>query len=145
MMTTITKALPGERISITTNTTTEPFWQAAKDKRLTVPQCSDCGTFRMPPRPYCPDCQSQAINWVQLPGTATIYSFAVCDRSPYPDVPDFTYLPIVVDLDGAPGTRLVSNLIDADPQTVEIGAKVTVDWHAINDGWLLPVFRLQDQ
>ena len=49
MMTTITKALPGERISITTNTITEPFWQAAKDKRLTVPQCSDCGTFRMPP------------------------------------------------------------------------------------------------
>ena len=28
MMTTITKALPGERISITTNTITEPFWQA---------------------------------------------------------------------------------------------------------------------
>lgn len=142
-MTTLTQALPGERVSITTDTSTEPFWQAAKERRLTAPQCRDCGTFRMPPRPYCPECQSQATDWVQLPGTATIYSFAVCHRSPYPDVEDFTYLPIVVTLDGAPGIRLVSNLIDANPQDVKIGAAISVDWHPINDGWLLPVFRLQ--
>lgn len=141
-MTSLTQALPGERISITTDTATHPFWQAAKEKRLVAPQCSDCSTFRMPPRPYCPECQSKATTWVQLPGTASVYSFAICNRSPYPDVEDFTYLPIVVTLDGAPDIRLVSNLIGANPQSVEIGSRVVVEWHPINDGWLLPVFRL---
>ena len=34
------------------NHTTEPFWEAAKQRRLVAPQCADCGSFRMPPTPF---------------------------------------------------------------------------------------------
>jgi hypothetical protein len=138
----ISQALPGDHVHLGMDTWTEPFWQAAKAEKLTACQCGNCGTFRMPPTPYCPECLSQKVEWPALPGTATIYSFAVCDRSPYPDVPDFVYIPIIVEMDGAPGVRLVSNLIGADPTQVAIGQKITVAWNDISEGWKQPVFRL---
>jgi uncharacterized OB-fold protein len=133
-------AIPGDHIQITTNPDTEPFWDAAKEGKLTACQCADCGTFRMPPTPYCPTCRSKAKAWPALPGTGTVYSYVVCHRSPYPDLPDFTYVPVVVDLDGAPGVRLVSNLADVDPEKVQIGMKVKVAFNPIQDGWKLPIF-----
>ncbi len=134
-------AIPGDHIAITTDPSTEPFWQAAKEHRLTACRCGQCGAFRMPPSPFCPECQSAAVEWPTLPGTGTVFSFAICTRSPYPDVPDFTYVPVVVDLDGAPGTRLVSNIVGLPADDVAIGMKVSVDWNPIQEGWVLPIFR----
>lgn len=134
-------AVPGEHIRITTDPWTETFWQAAKAHRLTAAQCADCGHFRMPPSPFCPQCQSQNTRWPDLPGTGTVYSFAICTRSPFPDVPDFVYVPVVVDLDGAPGARLVSNLVGVLAEDVRIGDRVRVDWNPIQDDWVLPIFR----
>jgi uncharacterized OB-fold protein len=134
-------AIPGDRVLISTDNDTEPFWLAAKEGRLTACQCADCGTFRMPPTAYCPNCRSKAKAWPDLPGTGTVYSYVVCNRSPYPDLPDFTYVPVVVDLDGAPGARLVTNLVDVDPAEVKIGMKVAVEFNPIRDGWKLPIFR----
>jgi uncharacterized protein len=137
----LSQAVPGDHIAITTNPDTEPFWQAAKERRLTACQCGDCGHFRMPPSPYCPECQSTNKAWPTLPGTGTVFSFAICNQSPYPDVAHFIYVPIVVDLDGAPGVRLVSNLVGVDPARVQIGMKVAVYWTPIKDGWMLPNFK----
>ncbi|HEY2659785.1 MAG TPA: Zn-ribbon domain-containing OB-fold protein [Caulobacteraceae bacterium] len=134
-------AVPGDHIQITTDTWTEPFWQAAKAHRLTAAQCADCSHFRMPPSPFCPECQSQNTLWPDLPGTGVIFSFAICTRSPFPDVPDFVYVPVVVDLDGAPGARLVSNLVGMKAEDVKIGMRVQVDWNPIKDDWVLPIFR----
>jgi uncharacterized OB-fold protein len=132
-------ALPSDYVQITTNPVTEPFWDAAKERRLVAPKCADCGTFRLPPTPFCPECQSQSVDWVELSGRAEVYSFAVVHG--FPGYPDVTLVPVVLDLPDAPGARLVSNLIDIDPADVEIGMSVTVDFHPITDGWMLPVFR----
>ena len=56
---------------------TQPFWDAAAEGRLTAPRCTVCGTFVLPPQPFCFVCQSQAFEWVDLPGTGTIYTFTV--------------------------------------------------------------------
>jgi len=133
------RALPGDQIAITTNPDTEPFWLAAKEHRLTACQCADCGHFRMPPSPYCPECQSTAKQWPTLPGTATVFSFAICTKNPK-NGEDYVYVPIVVDLDGAPGVRLNANVSGCDAEDVHIGMKVTVDWTPIKDGWVLPNF-----
>lgn len=141
---TMARAIPGDHIAITTDSCTEPFWLAAKAHRLTACQCADCGHFRMPPSPYCPECQSRSVQWPTLPGTGTIFSFAICHKAPFPDLEDFTYIPVVVDLHGAPGTRLVSDLVGIDPAAVHIGMQVEVAWHPIRDGWVLPIFVRAD-
>jgi len=138
--TTLAGTIPGEHIRIAVNAITEPFWVAAKDKRLVAPQCGKCGTFRLPPTPFCPDCQSKAVNWVELSGAATVYSFAVVHG--FPGMPDLTLVPAVLDLPDAPGARLVSNVVDVAPDEVKIGTRLQVDFIPITDGWLLPVFRV---
>jgi uncharacterized OB-fold protein len=137
----LSRALPGEHVHITTDPWTEPFWLAGREGRLVAAQCGDCKHFRMPPTPYCPHCQSQNTQWPTLTGTGTVYSYAVCNRSPFPGVEDFVYIPIVVELDDAPGIRLVSNLVGIDPEQVKIGMPVKVEWNPINDDWQQPVFR----
>ncbi|MFF0817233.1 Zn-ribbon domain-containing OB-fold protein [Rhodococcus sp. NPDC003318] len=136
----LASVLPTERVRIATDASTEPFWQAAKQRRLVAPKCSDCGTFRLPPTPFCPECQSTSMDWVELSGRATVYSFAVVHK--FPGYPDLTLVPVVVDLPDAPGTRLVTNVVDVAPEDVHIGMNLTVDFHPISDGWLLPIFRV---
>ncbi|CAJ63518.1 MULTISPECIES: Zn-ribbon domain-containing OB-fold protein [Frankia] len=139
-MSTLTTTLPPAGIQITTDSATEPFWQAAKENRLVAPKCADCGTFRLPPSPFCPTCQSQNVDWVTLSGRATVYSFSIVNG--VPGQPGLTLAAAVVDLPDAPGARLVSNVVDADPDAVRIGTPLTVDFVEIADGWKLPVFRV---
>lgn len=134
------RALPGEQIAISTNPDTEPFWGEAKAHRLTACQCADCGHFRMPPSPYCPSCQSREKAWPTLAGTGTVFSYAICNRHPQTGE-EFVYVPVVVDLDGAPGARLNANVSGCDAEDVHIGMKVVVEWTPIQDGWVLPNFR----
>jgi uncharacterized OB-fold protein len=133
-------ALPGELVNITTSPDTEPFWQAAKQDRLEVPKCGQCGHFRMPPTPFCPECQSTEVEWTQLSGRATVFSFAVVHG--FPGLPDITMVPVVVDLEGAPGARLVSDVVDVAPEDVHIGMELAVFFSPIADDWKLPLFRV---
>jgi uncharacterized OB-fold protein len=132
--------LPPDAVHITTDPHTEPFWEAAKQRRLVAMQCRDCNRFRMPPTPFCPQCRSTAVAWPELSGRGVVYSFSVVHG--LPQHPDVTLLPVIVDLPDAPGARLVSNVVDVDPAAVEIGAELTVDFVPISDGYLYPVFRL---
>src|ERR1700743_1165101 len=112
-----------EAVSISPDPRTEPFWQARRERRLVAPKCADCGTFRLPPTPFCWRCQSAAVDWTELSGRATVYTFTVVNG--YPGLPDITLVPAVVDLPDAPGTRLVSNVVDVDPADVQIGTELT--------------------
>jgi uncharacterized OB-fold protein len=45
----------------------------------------------------------------------------------------------VIDLDE--GTRFVSDIVDCDPEDVQIGMRVEMRIETVNDEWSLPVFR----
>lgn len=135
---TLATALPPGLARISTDAFTEPFWLAAKERRLVVCKCEGCGSFRMPPTPFCPECQSTQIHWQALSGRATLYSFAIVRG--YPGLSDITLVPAVLELAGAPGIKMVSNVIDVDPAEARIGMELEVDFHPIDD-WQLPVFR----
>jgi uncharacterized OB-fold protein len=136
----LAQALPADRVRITTDPYTEPFWQAAKDDRLVAPACGACGTFRMPPTPFCPHCRSEDVDWRELSGRGTVYSFSVVHG--YPGIPDITLVAAVVELPDAPDARLVTNVVDVDPAEVHIGDELEVLFSPISDGWKVPLFRL---
>lgn len=131
--------LPPDAIRITTDAHTEPFWLAAKEGRLVAPRCTACGTFRFPPGPYCPECRTQAVDWVPLTG-ATVFSYTVVRG--LPGMKDLVLVPVVVEFDDAPGVHVVTNLVDVDPDDVRVGLPLAVDFVPIADGWRLPVFRV---
>ncbi|MCP9948307.1 Zn-ribbon domain-containing OB-fold protein [Actinomadura madurae] len=132
-------ALPADKVNITTDGYTEPFWQAAKEDRLVAPKCGECGHFRLPPTPFCPQCQSREVEWTELSGVAEVFSFSVLHG--FPGIPDITMIAAVLDLPDAPGARLVSNIVGADPGKVAIGDRVEVFFSPISDGWKIPLFR----
>lgn len=138
----MTKALPGDMLRISTNNFTEAFWDATRKKKLTIAKCTQCGTFRHPAGPFCANCLNQGVEWFEPKGDGIIYSYTICTRSPYRSkVPDFTYAPIVVELPDVPGIRMISTLVDADPETIHIGQKVVIDWNPLPDGINVPTFR----
>lgn len=122
---------------------TKPFWDAALEERLVVPRCAKCGTFRLPPGPFCFVCRHQSVDWVELPGTGTIYTFTVVR---HPLAPHFAevvpYVTAVVELDGATGagSRMIVNVVDCDPDRVAIGDPVRIVWDRVSDTLALPRF-----
>lgn len=131
--------LPADQVHITTDTNTQPFWDAAREHSLVVCQCANCGHMRMPPSAFCPECQSDTKRWPGLSGDGTIFSFSVVHG--IPGLPDLILVAIIVELDGAPDARIVSNLVDVEPESVEIGQRVRAEFVAVSDGYELPVFR----
>ncbi len=122
---------------------TEPFWVAASDHRLTCQQCAACGAFRMPPSGFCPRCRSQASSWADLSGRGTVFSFTVARHALTPELADcLPYVVAVVDLDGAPGARLVANLVDVDVEDVRIGLEVEVVWVDV-EGSPVSIYRFR--
>lgn len=104
-----------------------PYWEAAADRRLVMPRCCACGTFRWPAGPFCPNCHAQPVEWRE-PGAARIFSFTVLPvPGPEGEAPR-PRIPVLAEFDDAPGVRLVSVLIDAEPETVAVGAALDADW-----------------
>jgi uncharacterized OB-fold protein len=138
-MTALATTMPPASIRITTDGWTAPYWEAAQREQLAVPRCRDCGTFRFPPWPFCPECRSQDTEWVALSGRASVFSFSVVRG--LPGQPELLLVAAVVEFPDAPGVHLVTNLVDVDPDEVTIGMPVDVMFVDIADGWKLPVFR----
>jgi uncharacterized OB-fold protein len=97
-------------------------FEAIADGSLRFPYCESCGRFHWYPMPRCPHCQSGALVWRKLSGRGTLYSWTVVrhafDRTLRDAIP---YIVALVTFDDAPGVRLVTNLIDAAPESIRIG------------------------
>jgi uncharacterized OB-fold protein len=137
----IAKVPADEIFELVTDQWTEPFWTAARRHVLTVPKCASCGRFRMPPTPFCPHCLSQALEWPELSGEGTVYSFTVVNRAIIPAMQaTLPYVPALIELPDAPGVRLVSNIVDVPVSAIAIGMAVRVRWHDRPDEVAVPCF-----
>jgi len=136
-------ALPADFAEIGPDSWTEPFWLAAREHRLTVPRCTNCGTFRFPPGPFCHECQHQDVEHVEMSGTGTIYTYTIARHPVVPTLADSVpYAVAVIELDGAPGVRMIANIVDSDVELVRIGTRVELAWDDVNAEVTIPRFRL---
>ncbi len=114
------------------------FFEGAKQHKLLIQRCTNCGQLRHPPRPACANCQSFEWEAVTASGRGTIYSYVV---NHYPQVPAFDYPLVVALVELEEGIRLVANVADITPETVAIGMPVLVDFCDYDEDLTLPVFR----
>lgn len=115
------------------------FWfEAAKEHRLVIQRCADCKSLRHPPGPCCPQCGSFAWDTVESSGNGHVYSYVV---NHHPRHPAFDYPLIVAVIELAEGTRLIANMTGIEPDDVEIGMPVALDWIDPDPDLSLPVFR----
>lgn len=102
---------------------TEFFWSGLKEHELRIQRCTDCKTFRVPPRPMCGGCQSLNWDYVVSSGHGTVYSFVMPKYPPLPFL-EYPYVVALIELDE--GVRIVSNLCDIEPEAIEVGMPVEV-------------------
>ena len=119
---------------------TRPFWDAAKEHRLSIPKCRDCGQHHFYPRELCPHCHSDALDWVDVTGEGEVYSFTVARRPAGPAfADDVPYVIALIALDEGP--RMLTNIVTDDVDTVAIGDRVRVRFVDVTAEVTLPRFE----
>jgi len=135
--------LPTQFAELAPDAWTLPFWHAAREHRLVAPKCTSCGTFRFPPGPFCHECQHQQVDLVELPGTGTVFTYTVARHAVVPELAGVVpYVIAAIEVDGAPGVRMIANVVECDPDAVSIGSRVSVLWDDASDEVTIPRFRL---
>ena len=114
------------------------FWEGIEAGELRIQRCGACGKLRHPPRPMCPYCRSLDRDYVVASGRGEVYSFVVHHR---PEVPgrEHPFAVVLVQLDE--GTRIVGNVVGAEPSQVRIGMPVQLSIEPNTNGRKLPQWR----
>lgn len=118
---------------------TAPFWKATSDGRLTYPVCKACETVVFYPRAHCTSCLSDDLEWRESSGRGTVYTFSIVRQSYHPFFRGIApYAVAWIDLDEGP--RLASNVIEIDPDSIEIGMAVELVWEE-HEELSVPLFK----
>ena len=121
-----------------------PFWNGLKEGRLTIPQCKSCGHWIFFPRRHCDKCWSQDLEWKEVRGAGTLYTYTL---TRVPTLPDFAdEMPqklAVVELDE--GVRINTTLVGLDEGEIKVGMRVKAVFDTVNsDGTALLRFTAAD-
>ena len=117
---------------------TDPFWEAIERGELAVQRCMACERAVFYPRAICPHCGDDRLRWEKAKTTGVVYSFTVVRRAQSPFDGEVPFVVALVEIE--PGFRMMTRLLDCDPQEARIGLAVTLRVAALGDGPLLPCF-----
>lgn len=101
-------------------------------------RCGGCGRYVHPPGPVCPYCLSRDLSFEEVSGRATVASFTVNHQQWIPG--SDPYIVGLVTLVEQDDVRLMTNLVDVEPDQVSIGMEVEVVFEESQDVHL-PLFR----
>lgn len=113
------------------------FWEGVARHELLLQRCTACGALRQP-SPGCLACGSLDWDTVAAAGRGTVHTWLVSKHPSREDVEPR----IVALVDLEEGVRLVSNVVDADPSEVAIGAALELTFRTYDDDVVLPQFTL---
>ncbi len=111
---------------------TREFWASAAEQRFVIKACRDCGRAHWFPRVICPFCSSANTLWQPASGRGTIYAFSAARKAS----PAYTLAYVTLE----EGPTIMTNLIDAAPESFAIGQAVRLKWVAAPEGRMMPYF-----
>lgn len=102
-----------------------PFWEGTREEQIRIQRCRDCGGRQWSPELICHHCHSFDLAFEAVAPAGTIYSWERVWHPSHPDLaPACPYVVVLVELDDAPGIRLLGNLVGDQLAAVRIGAPV---------------------
>lgn len=125
-----------------TTTLLAPFYDGARAEELLVPYCAGCDRFHWGPMTCCPYCADEGWVWRPVDGPARLYTWVRVHQAFEPShrkaVP---FVVGLVELEDAPGVRLVTSFPAADQPDVTVGMALTLIFEEpLGGGPILPVF-----
>ena len=120
-----------------------PYWDACARHVLTLPHCSDCGEFTLPPDITCPNCRSlePRFTFEEVSGRGTIRTWTVIRHS-FLSGFALPFLLVDVQLDEQPKVRMIGRLVDGPDTPIRIGDAVTVTFDDLAPSVAVPAFAM---
>jgi uncharacterized OB-fold protein len=117
------------------------FWDEAAEGKLLIQRCDSCRSFQYPPNVVCETCQCRDLTWTPVSGRGALYALTVLHQAFFPALVDAVpYTLALVELDDAPGIRILTNIIDTDPGSISAGDPLEVVF-ASRGSYAVPLFR----
>jgi len=106
---------------------TRGFWEAAAREQLAIPRCAACARFQWYPRERCPACGGDELPWTAVSGRGTLFSWAVVRRALVSVFAEkVPFITALVSLAEDPAVRVVTNLVDCEPEALRAELPVRV-------------------
>ena len=106
---------------------TRAYWEGCGRHELVLQRCRDCKTVQHRPRALCVTCFSDAIEHFPASGRGVVHTFTVIQQNGLPAFRDACpYVLAYVALEEGP--QLMTNVVGCDPNDVEIGMQVVVEF-----------------
>lgn len=100
-----------------------PFWDAVSQGRLQIQHCTACDKAVFYPRPICPHCWANALEWREAGGKGKLASFTQIWKPGHPGwLPAVPYYVGLVQLDEGP--TMLSHIIIDERQAPCVGDEV---------------------
>lgn len=118
------------------------LFEHCADGRFVLQRCEACAAWQHYPGPICRQCGATPV-WREASGAGTVHTFTVVHRTPIAPFRGLTpYAVAVVELDEGP--RLLATVLDDQPDSVAVGARVAVVAELFEDGRAMPMVVLVD-
>jgi hypothetical protein len=102
---------------------TQPFWDGLREHKVRIQYSPSADRYIFYPRILAPGTLADDLEWREVSGAGTLYTFTVADRPTAPpwadSLPQFL---AIVELDEGP--RLSSELVDVAPDALRVGMRV---------------------
>jgi uncharacterized protein len=101
-----------------------PFWDALREHRIVIQYSPSAGKYVFYPRTLAPGTLADDLEWREIDGAGTLYTYTVARRPTGPPWADKApQLLAVVEWDVGP--RVSTELVDVEPDDVKIGMRVS--------------------
>ncbi|MGE0879946.1 MAG: Zn-ribbon domain-containing OB-fold protein [Acidimicrobiia bacterium] len=118
------------------------FWDAAREHRLEILRCNQCGHFTHWPRIVCKSCLSYDVAPAVVSGRGTVYTFTIAVQAFHASLADqLPYVLGVIELEEQKDLRLVSRIVGCPEDELRAGLPVEVFFQKVSDTLTLPLFR----
>jgi hypothetical protein len=131
--------IPWDRPRPVSSGETKRFWDACREGRFLIQRCDDCGYSQYYYRGACCRCWSSNVTDVKIAGDGVVHTYTVIERNRTVGFKD--QVPYVVALIEIPeGVKVLSNIVNIDPDDVRIGMSVQLAFEH-HDDFSIPVFE----
>ena len=102
---------------------TQPFWDALAEHKVRIQYSPSSDAYVFYPRPLAPHTLADDLEWREISGLGTLYTYTVADRPVSPHFADGTaHILAVVQWDEGP--KFSTELVNVDREDLRVGMRV---------------------
>jgi uncharacterized OB-fold protein len=119
---------------------TAAYWEGCRNHELLIQRCRQCTAHQFYPRTFCTACNSTEVELVRSSGRGEVLTYTIITRAvsaAYAE--DAPYVIALIRLEEGP--KMMSNVVECDPESVQVGMAVEVVFDQWSEEITIPKFR----